>query len=173
MVVESIDWTVVAREGKPNLAISHDPDLGEVLRSQGALLDEVIDGGHLLQFRWNGKDFYINDQDSRICGAIQRASHGPLTNETYDLGLRILGSELPLELKERFIREFDYRQFLFEGRPTVTVPDLLELARMPLGKVLDMYKEGIEATGRLGPIVYVPGTIVRAVNRIPMADKQV
>ena len=71
-----------------------------------------------------------------------------------------------VEEREQFLRELDYRAFVFNGRPAEAIHDVMELAIMPIEEVLKLYRGECEISGSAtyGPIHAVHTTYVRVLN---------
>ena len=164
MATTITDWAKVAQTNR--LApVTNFPGIRDTIKGYGVTGRSLRDDGHILSFHWHGNYFYVVDQERRITGSIQADSIESLESEVIRIGERILSSDkISEQVKEEFVRQYDFRQFVFEGRPSEVIHDAFELASMPITRVMDLYREGRKTTGHFGSISYVPGTITRAVS---------
>lgn len=113
----------------------------QILEANGVRRKDIVDNCHLLQFPYNGLEVTVIDHDIRLVGDMHRKPVGVAERKQYKEGKKKDSWGLDLEEATRFIRQFNYRRFIFDGNSSDAIRKVLELARKPIEEVIKAYRE--------------------------------
>ncbi|MBI2649871.1 hypothetical protein HYX04_00995 [Candidatus Woesearchaeota archaeon] len=117
--------------------------------------------GTSIVFDYKGLVVDLMDQESRVVGRIHKKPTNDLERQCLEDAPKVFRSGNPNQI-EGMITNLNYRAFVFGGKFHSAILDVLELARMPIEKVIELYKIGYTDSGSYGPIRAVGATWARA-----------
>lgn len=139
-------------------------DVIQLLVDNGAT-DVAIEGTSL-KFDYAGLQVDVVSQETRLIGSAHKKPKTDLERRCLEDDSKVFNSG-DVEKIEEFINTLNYRQFVFDGQPHLAILDVLELAKMPLERVMELYRIGYVDSGSYGPIRAVGATWARAIGINP------